>query len=57
MSGFTRETLRTALVQVQKMWLDCLQEYGAGHPETNRWSVQVDLIAAQLEQKEAIDDA
>ncbi len=57
MSGFTRETLRTALVQVQKMWLDCLQEYGAGHPETNRWSVQTDLIAAQLEQKEALDDA
>ncbi len=26
MSGFTRETLRTALVQVQKMWLDCLQD-------------------------------
>ena len=52
MSGFTRETLRTALTQVQQMWLDCLQEYGAGHPETERGSKQCDLISATLTEKE-----
>ena len=52
MSGFTRETLRTALMQVQNMWLDCLQEYGAGHPETERWNAQAELIAASLAEKE-----
>jgi len=52
MSGFTRETLRTALTQVQELWLDHLQKYGAGHPETERWSAQVDLIACQLAEKE-----
>ena len=52
MSGFSRDTLRTALMQVQNMWLDCLQEHGAGHPETERWSKQCDLISASLEQKE-----
>ncbi len=57
MSGFTRETLRTALAQVEKMWLDALQDHGAGHPETERWSRQGDLISAQLQQKENANDA